>query len=121
MPYTPHAGAYELHNLFKVVQPKRVHPLVRQSFIDDQMCVIPSQLLNDGCEIVGFELDESIELKDRSERMELSNALASGNEGSDDSFLELSQVLSGEISDLSSEISGPILDVDPLSSESLAR
>lgn len=107
VPYTPHAGAHELHDLFYTVQPKRVHPLIKQSYNDDQMTVISEHILNPNCEIVGYDLDESI--------IEVEEQLEDVDNSGGGSFLELSDLISGEVSQLSSDVSGVQFDIEPIS------
>lgn len=98
VPYTPHANAFELFTLFHAIQPKRVYPLIKRTYSDDQMSTIPMDILNDDCEIVDdgdFPEDQRIELEE-----------------SQRSFLDISQDYE-DLGDLpsSEEISDPISDV----------
>lgn len=71
-----------------------MHPLIPQKFNDDTMCVIPEDILNDDCKIVGFNLDEMNEVEESqvSERMD---------ENGENTFLDLS----AEMSDTSAQMS----------------
>lgn len=63
-----------------------------QGFNDDAISVIPEHILNDECEIVGFNVDEMNEVDHSQERMD---------EDVGKSFLEISE----EISDTSAQMS----------------
>lgn len=52
VPYTPHANAFELFTLLQAVNPQRVCPIIKRTYADDRMSTIPTDLLNDDCEIV---------------------------------------------------------------------
>lgn len=49
--YTPHPTTQTLHNVIELLQPKRVHPLLPQTYTDDPLTVIPMEILNEGCVI----------------------------------------------------------------------
>ncbi|XP_055314982.1 uncharacterized protein LOC129575411 [Sitodiplosis mosellana] len=59
VPYTPHATSYVLHSLFQTLKPKRVHPLVPCGLNDDHMTIIPEDILNDGCQIIDINANDS--------------------------------------------------------------
>lgn len=91
IPYTPHAGAHELYSLFQVVQPKRVHPLVKQSYSNDPLTVIPESVLNVGCEIVDFELNVSLHNESSPTNINRSSVKSNG------SFLDSSSLSNEDI------------------------
>lgn len=88
--------------------------MVKQSYNCDSASVIPDTLLNDGCEIVGYNLNDIEPLPSNPAPGQVNG----NNENeSNRSFLELSQMISGEFSELSSEIS---IGNDSLSDQSQA-
>lgn len=89
-----------------------MHPLVAQNYFYDSVSVISNDLLNDGCEIVGNDFDESN--VDDGSSAELDNHL----EESGNSFLQLSDCISG---DISVDISDIIIDFDSQSDASRTR
>lgn len=70
-----------------------------QGFNDDAISVIPEDILNDACEIVGFNVDEMNEVDHSQERMD---------EDVGDSFLDLSE----EMSDTSAQMSDSIENIN---------
>lgn len=97
VPYTPHANAYELSNLFQTVKPKRVHPLIPRCYADNRMSVIAADLLNDDCEIVENDnFPENHESED---------------ENSVRAFFDTSREISGELSSDEMYNDAPVLDL----------
>lgn len=74
-----------------------MHPLIPQGFNDDAMCVIPEDILNDGCKIVGFNVDEMNEV----EQIQVSQQT---DDDVGNSFLDLSE----EMSDTSAQMSDSV-------------
>lgn len=70
-----------------------------QGFNDDTISVIPEDILHDGCEIVGFNVDEMNEVDHSQERMD---------EDVGDSFLDLSE----EMSDTSAQMSDSVENIN---------
>lgn len=82
-----------MRDLFHAIQPERVHPLINDQCRGyDAMAEIPEDILNEGCRVVENELDTSVD----SDRPHDNDDAA---EGTDGSFLDESELYSGELSE----------------------
>ncbi|XP_055312030.1 uncharacterized protein LOC129574273 isoform X2 [Sitodiplosis mosellana] len=59
--YSSHASAYLLSEIFDIVKPKRVHPMIVEDELNGNFCsTIPDSILNDGCKIVHRSESEEV-------------------------------------------------------------
>lgn len=61
--YASHAGAYTLAEMFEVIKPKRIHPIIQNELAGNEISKIPDDILNDGCEIIN-DPGQSLGLQD---------------------------------------------------------
>lgn len=100
--YASHAGAYTLAEMFEVIKPKRIHPMIQNELIENEISKIPDDILNDGCEIIN-DLGQSLGLQD----VTLDDLTEHGQD--EGSFLQMPKTISGT---MPGEISDVIFDDD---------
>ncbi|XP_055317501.1 uncharacterized protein LOC129576410 [Sitodiplosis mosellana] len=103
--YSSHASTYLLSEIFDIVKPKRVYPMIVEDELYGNFCsTIPDSILNDGCKIVNGSKTARIlpdvtlgdinpkNSKDRPNRSFLDTSTLESNSSSDDLLIESEEV-----------------------------